>query len=164
MDSPTYVLDANVFIEAARRYYAPDLAPAFWDGLISHAENGLVLSVDRVLVELEKGKDWLAGWSTNDFSHGFVSTDDENIIKAYSNIIRWVESQDRFFDGAKSDFAKGADGWLVAYALANGCIVVTHEQPAPEARNKVPIPEVCLAFSVQFIDTFEMLRKLGVRF
>jgi hypothetical protein len=29
MDGATYVLDANVFIEAARRYYAFDLAPPF---------------------------------------------------------------------------------------------------------------------------------------
>jgi len=34
MDRSVYVLDANVFIEAARRYYAFDIAPKFWDTLI----------------------------------------------------------------------------------------------------------------------------------
>jgi hypothetical protein len=29
MDGTKYVLDANVFIEAARRYYAFDIAPPF---------------------------------------------------------------------------------------------------------------------------------------
>lgn len=45
---PPYVLDANVFIEAARRYYAFDLAPRFWESLEHHAANGRVRSIDRV--------------------------------------------------------------------------------------------------------------------
>jgi len=57
-----------------------------------------------------------------------------------------------------------ADGWLVAYAKVKGCVVVTHELPSPDVRRKVPIPNVCRAFNVQFVDTFEMLRTLGVRF
>lgn len=31
--STVYVLDANVFIEAARRYYAFDIAPVFLEGI-----------------------------------------------------------------------------------------------------------------------------------
>lgn len=48
VDVIKYVLDANVFIEAARRYYAFDLAPAFWRALIKHAIQGRVLSIDRI--------------------------------------------------------------------------------------------------------------------
>ena len=44
-----------------------------------------------------------------------------------------------------------------------GRVVVTHEQPAPDARRKVPIPNVCQAFNVPLVDTFEMLRTLGVQ-
>ncbi|MHB9112955.1 MAG: DUF4411 family protein, partial [Thermoleophilia bacterium] len=40
-----YLLDANVFIEAANRYYAFDLVPAFWQALIDHATNGELLSI-----------------------------------------------------------------------------------------------------------------------
>ena len=29
-DERRHLLDANVFIEAAKRYYAFDLAPSFW--------------------------------------------------------------------------------------------------------------------------------------
>lgn len=54
-DDPVYVLDANVFIQAARRYYAFDLAPAFWRALVDHASEGRVQSIDRVLRELERG-------------------------------------------------------------------------------------------------------------
>ena len=75
----------------------------------------------------------------------------------------WVQGQDQFSDAAKADFARGADGWLVAYAKAKGCIVVTLETINLDIKRKVPIPNVCQAFGVQFVDTFEMLRRLGVQ-
>ncbi len=57
-----------------------------------------------------------------------------------------------------------ADGWLIAYAKENGLIVVTHEEYAPGAQNKVPIPNVCIEFGVEFTDTFDMLRELKEEF
>ena len=164
MDVTIYLLDANVFIEAARRYYAFDIAPPFWESLIHHAANDLIQSIDRVKFELERGNDELANWATNHFNDAFASTDEEDVIESYSEVMSWVQTQDQFLDAAKADFAKGADGWLVAYAKAKGRIIVTHEQPATDARRKVPIPNVCEAFSVNYVDTFEMLRQLGVRF
>jgi pimeloyl-ACP methyl ester carboxylesterase len=62
------------------------------------------------------------------------------------------------------DIANGADGWLVAYAKVMDCVIVTQEVLNPDIKRKVPIPNVCQSFSVSFIDTFEMLRRLGVRF
>lgn len=49
----TYLLDANVFIEAKRRYYAFDICPGFWDALLMQHENAKVASIDRVKKELE---------------------------------------------------------------------------------------------------------------
>lgn len=164
MDDPVYVLDANVFIEAARRYYAFDLAPGFWQGLIDYGEDGQVESIDRVKHELARGKDQLAAWANSNFSDAFVSTDRTEVIRGYADIIAWVESQAQYSDAAKANFASGADGWLVAYASIEGRVVVTQEVPAPDARRKVPIPNVCDTFSVTFVDTFEMLRTLGIRF
>jgi hypothetical protein len=53
---------------------------------------------------------------------------------------------------------------LFRSAMAKGRIVVTHEVPAPDAKNRVPIPNVCVQFNVPYVDTFKMLRDLGVRF
>lgn len=163
-DDSTYVLDANVFIEAARRYYAFDLAPRFWESLVDQAENGRVKSIDHVKQELERGKDELAEWAKTDFDDAFVSTDEVDILQSFGEIMNWVNDQDQFSDGAKADFARGADGWLVAYARIKECVVVTHEELRPTIRRKVPIPNICQAFNVEFIDTFDMLRRLGVRF
>lgn len=161
---PVYVLDANVFIEAARRYYAFDLAPRFWESLVHHAGTGQIRSIDRVKRELDRGRDELAAWADREFSHWFCSTDETDIVECFRDIMAWIYGQRQFSDAAKADFANGADGWLVAYSKVRGCVVVTHEMPAPDARRKIPVPNVCEAFGVPYLDTFEMLRALGIRF
>ena len=35
---------------------------------------------------------------------------------------------------------------------------------APDAKKKVPIPNVCIEFGVHYVNTFEMLRDLGEKF
>lgn len=70
----------------------------------------------------------------------------------------------QYFDRAKAKFATEADGWLVAYSMVKGTVVVTNEQPRPESRNRVVLPDVCVQFKVPYTDTFLMLRKLAVRF
>ena len=164
MADSSYILDANVFIEAARRYYAFDIAPPFWESLVHHASNGRIRSIDRVKHELERGKDTLAEWATTEFNDAFASTNEDDIIEAYSEIMSWVQAQNRFTDAAKADFASGADGWIVAYARIKGYIVVTHEVFDPIIKRKIPIPNVCQSFNVKPQNTFEMLRQLGVRF
>jgi len=165
MGDPVFVLDANVFIEAARRYYAFDLAPKFWQSLAHHATNGRIESIDRIGQELLRGSDDLAKWAKSRFSNAFACTDDEDVLHAYRDIINWVTGQSQFLQAAKADFATSPDGWLVAYARAKGRVLVTQEVLDPNIRRKVPIPNICRApnVNVSFINTFEMLRKLGVR-
>ena len=162
-DGVSYVLDANVFIEAARRYYAFDLVPAFWTKLEELAAHHYIHSIDRVKQELDRGKDELSSWAAGNFAPAFDSTDDEDIIAQYRSLMSWVQLHNQFLDMAKSDFAGSADGWLIAYAKVKGRTVVTHEVLAQDAKAHIPIPNVCLAFDVQYVDTFQMLRNLGVR-
>lgn len=44
----------------------------------------------------------------------------------------WVQRNAQYFDRAKAKFATEADGWLVAYSLVHGTVVVTNEQPRPD--------------------------------
>ncbi|MBN2287043.1 MAG: DUF4411 family protein [Tissierellales bacterium] len=163
MPDSVYILDANVFIEAARRYYAFDLESPFWDNLIRLAEEGRILSIDRVKAELEKGHDDLADWASNDFHNAFESTDDEDVITSYAEIMKWVYQNNQFTIAAKSQYAGSPDGWIIAYAHAKDCIVVTHEVLEENIKRKVKIPNVCKNFDIKWIDTFEMLRKLNVK-
>lgn len=162
-DPPTYVLDADVFMTAARSYYAFDLVPRFWDTLINQASEGRVLSIDYVKKDIDRGKDDLTEWANESFHDWFDSTDGEDVINAYRQVISWAQGQNQFTDAAKAEFANSADGWLVAYALAKGCTVVTNERFDANIRRKIKIPNVCQAFNVPCVDTFGMLRQLGIR-
>ena len=48
--------------------------------------------------------------------NGFVPTDTDDVVQIYGDIIGWVYGQPQFLPGAKTGFASGADGWLIAYA------------------------------------------------
>lgn len=150
-------------MQAARQYYAFDVAPGFWDGLIHHANQGNLLSIDRVKHEIEKGNDALADWARGDFAPAFRTTSRDDVAALYKQVMAWVASQAQFFDAAKEEFAEGADGWLVAYAMAEGLVVVTQEVPNPNIKRKVPIPNVCQQFNFVPIDTFEMMRRLQIK-
>jgi hypothetical protein len=163
MADTRYLLDANIFITAARQYYAFDLAPKFWKCLEENAKAGRVQSIDRVKGELLKGNDDLADWAKGAFADAFATTDDPAVITVYSQIMAWAQAQAQFMEAAKAEFARCADGWLVAYAKAHALIVVTHETFSAEARKRVLIPNICKAFGVEYLDTWAMLRGLGAK-
>ena len=76
----------------------------------------------------------------------------------------WANANERYAPAAKAEFASVADAWLIAYAKAKNYILVTDEKIAESAQRRIPIPNVCKEFNVPYIGTFEMLRKLGVKF
>jgi len=160
-------MDADVFISAKNRYYAFDLCPGFWKSLIHHREAGHLCSIDRVRGELLAGRDTedLVQWVKNELpADFFLATNDERVTSAYGEVMLWVQRNPQYFDWAKAKFATEADGWLVAHAMVHGVTVVTNEQPRPESRNRVLLPDVCDQFGVAYKDTFFMLRDLGIRF
>lgn len=158
-----YVLDANVLMEAHRRYYAFDLCPGFWECLEHYCGEGCVVSLDRVRDEVQDG-DALADWVASAPEAFFVSTADPEVVRLYQDIMAWVHSQPQFLEAAKARFARGADGWLIAYAGARGATLVTHEKFESNAKRTVPMPNVCRQFGVAYCDAFAMLRALEVRF
>jgi hypothetical protein len=163
----TFVLDSNIFIEAKQRYYAFDVCPGFWDALIWQHGRGLVVSIDRVKKELKDCEDELTHWACNQMPNEcFIETDSEYVLEAYREVIEWVMAQDQFTPEAKAEFAdlENADAWVIAFAKAVGGKVVTHEKPRPDAKRRVPIPNVCDGVGVLYTDTFEMLRTLTTQF
>jgi hypothetical protein len=157
-----FVIDTGVFIQAKQTYYAFDIAPRFWELLIEANNAGKIESIDRVQKELIRGKDDLARWAKDDFSDAFKSTDRVDVATVYGQIINWVRQQARFSRAEIARFARGADGWLIAYAKITDGIVVTHEGSEPTS-NRVKIPDVCQQFGVTCTSPFRMLRELGVK-
>lgn len=142
-----FVLDANVFIEAHRRYYAFDICPGYWAALIAHHGGGRLCSIDRVKDELDAQADALSQWAQQQLPAAFfVGTGDQTVVTWFGNIMAWVQAQAQYFPAAKAAVAAGVDGWLIACAKAQSLVVVTNEQPAPASKSQVKIPDVCNAF------------------
>lgn len=166
-DAKQYIVDSDVFITAKNRYYAFDLCPGFWKGLIRRHLDGRIFSIDRVKAELLSGRktEDLVVWAKTEVPEGFfLGVDDEAVATKYTEIMLWAQRSPQFTDAARAKFATGADGWLVAFAAVGSAIVVTNEQPAPEARREIKLPNVCDEFHVPYRDTFQMLRELAVKF
>ena len=167
MADRTYLVDSDVFITAKNLYYSFDLCPGFWKSVLHHHRDGRVFSVDRVRSELLAGSttDTLVRWVTNEVPEGFfLPVDTGAVVRAYTDIMMWVQRHLRFFDHAKAKFATGADGWLVACARVRDATVVTNEQSAPESRKEIKLPDVRDRFGVRRDTTFSMLRALNVHF
>jgi hypothetical protein len=107
----------------------------------------------------------LKDWANSDFRQWFVSTNRAEVVEAYRQIMGWALRQTHYTSAARAEFsrASNADAWVVACSMADQCVAVTHEQLNPDIGRKIPIPNVCLAFDVPYVDTFQMLRDLGVR-
>ena len=159
-----FVLDANVFITAHRGYYTLDLCPGFWNCLIHHFHSGRILSIDRVRDELIGNGDELSDWVQDAPADMFVASLEKPVIDAYQEVMSWVHGDPQFYTQAKDEFSRGADGWLVAYAMSHNVTLVTLEAYQNGAKRRVPIPNVCEQFRVARMDTFEMLCELDVRF
>jgi hypothetical protein len=164
--SAIFVLDSDVFIAAKNAYYAFDICSGFWNGLLQQHQSGKVFSVSRVRGELMSGRktEDLVQWVQKQVPDSFfLDVDSAGVVAAFAEIMLWAQRHTRYTDGAKAKFATGADGWLVAYARVNGAIVVTNEQPAPDSKSEIKLPDVCAQFAVSAENTFTMLRSLAVK-
>lgn len=160
-----YVLDTSMLIDAKNDYYRFALCPGFWDWLEREAAAGQVLSIVKVRAEILEGQDELAAWARRQ-SPEFFRPEDTLAAQAMRRVSDWVQAGD-FKDEAKRRFLAGADPYLIAYALAHGHTVVTHEvSNAGNAtqRNKVKIPAVCLGLTVPSEPAFPWLVRRGAKF
>jgi hypothetical protein len=161
-----YIIDANTFMEAARGYYAFDFAPPFWNALTEYARRKRIISIDKVQDEINKGDDQLKVWTNSDFNSYFADSQTSAVVQAYIDLVNWADQHTTFNQRAKDEFMEddNADAWIIAYAIANDCTVVTDELSDPNSRKRILIPDVCNAFGVPFCDIFTMLRALGFSF
>ena len=122
------------------------------------------MSIDRVRDEIRINKDSLTAWVKQTPNELFVSSAEQPVVDAFGKMMDWVQKNGQFRPEAKAEFASVADGWVAAYAKVHDAIVVTHEVFNADVRKRVPLPNVCRQFGLGYRDTFEMLRKMDVRF
>lgn len=157
----TYLLDANVFIQAKNLHYGLDFCPAFWNWLIEKNNANKVFSIDKVTDEIVAGGDELTDWIKVHGNHLFIETD-SSVVTQFSKVSAWTMNQG-YDPAAVSTFMQVADYYLIAHALANNYTVVTHEVPA-NSMKKIKIPNVCAGLGLKFMTPYEMLRREKARF
>ena len=163
----SYLLDANVFIQAHRELYPFDVFPTFWERLKDENEKGNISSIEPIYKERNSssGSDELSTWSkTLDKARWFLPIDDEECQIRFKTIANWTSNHERYKETAKSVFLDDPDSLIIAKAKALGVTVVTQEKPAPESKNRIRIPDVCNEFDVPYINLLQLIRNLKVRF
>lgn len=165
---PVYVLDSNFFIQAHRFHYPIDVAAGFWNKVRQLAEEGRVISIEKVKKELYDKNDALEEWCRNNLPEDFFK-DTSVVMATYGQVTSWAMSRaGHYLPNALNEFldADEADAFLVAFCLAapSNKFVVTQEVSEPKRQNKVKIPDACLALNVSYLNTIEMFRQSGETF
>jgi predicted nucleic acid-binding protein len=155
-----YLLDANIFIRARNVAYPFAVFPGFWAWLREQAEDGVIGTIEAVKFEITR----IPGNPLTDWANETPNLDlqpTEDAVGVMRDVSTWTMAHDGYLEAAKMTFLGSADYLLVAHAAATGAIVVTEEQPSPDSKKRVLIPDVCDAFDVAYIDTTELLLRLG---
>ena len=157
----SYLLDANVFIQAKNLHYGLDFCPAFWDWLIEANAAFTVFSIEKVGDEIVAGADELSTWAAAR-GPAFFLKPDAALLPALGSVSAWATGQG-YQPAAVSTFLQVADYYLVAHALAHGHTVVTHEK-AEQSVKRIKIPNACISVGVKCMTPYEMLRLERARF
>ena len=120
------------------------------------------MSISKVLEEIEARADELADWAKARRKAMFPPLGPET-LSHLATVSSWVQSRS-YSQAAIAAFLQEADYYLVGRALAGGDILVTSELPAPESKNNIKIPDVCIGVGVKFMNPFQMLRTEQARF
>lgn len=157
----TYLVDANVFMQANNLHYGLDFCPAFWDWLRHKNHHGELYSIDKVADEIAAGADDLSDW-VQDYGDGLFKRTTPQIAMQFGAISQWVTEQN-YDPAAINTFLQVADFYLIAHALAENHVLVTHEVPANSTK-RIKIPNVCIGLDIHYMTPYEMLRRERARF
>lgn len=156
-----YLLDTDVFVQAANRHYRFAVCPGFWCWLDEACEKETVMSVKKVRDEILQREDELSKWCKSR-KKLFSDTDDEKTFESFKLLTAWVA--ENYEDAAQAAFCGCADFNLVGFAHACGHTIVTHETYSGKGAYKVKIPNACRAMDVPIVNPFEMLTVENAKF
>lgn len=163
-----YIVDSNFFIQAHRVTYPLDIAFSFWNKVKMLADSGKIISIDKVQKEIYDNEDDLKQWCNSNLPTDFFK-DSAPVIASYAKVSAWAVSRNtHYLPNAINEFlhADEADAFIIAYVLADphNRIVVTQETSEPFRKNKVKIPDACIALNVRYLNVMDMFRQLGETF
>ena len=159
---PEYWLDSNIFIEGKKGPYGFDIAPRFWVLVDELVAEGRISCPMRVYDELLDGQDDLEAWAQERRESGLFLEPEAAVQETFAQIAGYVQASYPNTN-ATQRFLGRADPWVIAHAIVEGSAVVTMEIAVQPNVQKVKIPNVCSHFNAPCVNTYQMLRELGVR-
>ena len=162
-----YLLDANIFIEPAKRWYHPDICPGFWDWLEDAFETGIVASIEDIHDEVSRGNDQARDFVVDRLTQAkFLQFDAHDQL---GNVIQAVQTatttngKQRYLQAAINDYAGKTDCKLVAMALAHKDAIITLEKSGSSNKN-IKMADACDLLGIKQTLLFDLLRLQNVRF
>ena len=116
-----YIVDSNFFIQAHRDTYPLDVAFSFWNKVKQLADEGKIISIDKVRDEIYDKNDALEAWYIENLPKGFFK-DTSGIMNEYSQVTGWAVSRaSHYLPAAINEFLASdeADAFIIAYVLAD---------------------------------------------
>ncbi|MDE5603758.1 MAG: DUF4411 family protein [Helicobacter sp.] len=159
-----YLIDTNIFIESAYRFYAFDICPGFWEFLEKCSESDSIKSISKVYDEITPDNPNLQDFKEQLKNRGFFLSIENINPESYAKVSQELQTM-QYTQKAISDFSSGADYFLVALAYQESYTIVTHEaKSGNNAKNTIKIPNVCEQLEIKCIDVAEFLRSEKARF
>ncbi|RIO37293.1 DUF4411 family protein [Staphylococcus saprophyticus] len=169
-----FILDSNCFITPSKQFYSFDLVPTFWNCLKDQNKSQYIHIIDRIKDELchetvDDNKDDVQKWVELEYNGNILTTDDEEILENYAEILNHVQNSGKYKESALEQWSniKIADPWLIATAKKFDYTIVTFETGQNlQIKNKAKaakIPNVCDHFGVKYCTLYEMMHKLNIK-
>lgn len=156
-----YCLDANVLIQGWQKYYSPNFCPKYWEVLDDLGKAKKVFIPELVREEIIRTDDDLSKWLKQ--SNIPIRKIDEPVTRCLQNIYSANPLHQNLVDNIKSRSL--ADPWVIAHAIKENAIVVTKEEKITAINSKrVKIPNVCENMGVRWINDFEFITEIGIKF
>jgi len=160
-NNKTFLMDANIIINAHDLYYHMKRVPEFWEWLEFHAYNGAAKIPLEIINEIQGGKGALhAQWvKKKDVREKLVFDEDLDL-----GLLNHILEHGYGSDLTDVELEKiGMDPFLIAYALKSPLdrVVVSNEVSKPsKKRANRKIPDVCKVFGINCCSVFELVREL----
>lgn len=156
-----FLLDANVLIDAARDYYPMTMVPEFWDWLEHQGASGTIKIPLEIWEEITDGTGELPDWLRVERIKDALVLGEEVDPSLVADSVASGYGRDLTDDEVRR---LGRDPFLIAYArrdVSSRCVVTTEGSRPSRQRANRHLPDVCVAFGVESIHTFVMLRRLS---
>lgn len=161
LNNKIYCLDANVIIQPWRTYYSPELCPDFWNLLNDLGLNNKIFLPEIVYEEITKTEDNLAKWIKT--SSIPIRKIDAAVTQHLKDIYNTNPQHKFLVDNTKQRSL--ADPWVIAHAIKeNACVVTKEEKVTAINTNRIKIPNVCDNMGLNWINDFQMIDELNIKF